>query len=175
MARRWESLPSEAMHRPGAGIGTQETREITEWNPQIQLPVCLHGYDNPHSEALPGRSDATRTHTRIGYLRCPDGRVWRQQRCLVFSFQWFFHRKELDIGIPVLPRQAWRHVAEGRSWWGTSFGRLQRDSPVRRGSSRRRWWESSVWSRWLRGQLQFPEGHPGVREPPTQGCRRRKR
>ena len=146
-------LPPGAMQRPGVGIGTQETREITEWNPQIRLPVCLHGYDYPPEEALIDRSDATGPHTRIGWLRRPGGGVRWQQRCLVDNFAGLNHLEGLDVGIPVLSRQAGRHIAEGGSWWGCSFGRLQRDSTIRWSSSCRRWWEPSVWSRRYRAAI----------------------
>ena len=40
---------ARAISMPEVGSGTQETRGITGWNPQIQLSLCLHGYYNPLS------------------------------------------------------------------------------------------------------------------------------
>ncbi len=166
--RRPRTVPGQCQ-RPMSRPDTQETREIAGWNPQIRLPLCLHGYNDPHSQAQDRRSDATGPGPRIGRLQCAHGGMWRQQRCLVVIFRWVVHRKGLDIGIPVLPGQAWGHVAEGGEWWRTSLGWIQRDAPVRRGSPGWSRWESTVWSWRLWRKLQVPEGHPGVRESPAQG------
>ena len=166
--RRPRTMPGRCQ-RPMSHPDTQETREIAGWNPQIRLPLCLDGYNDSLSQAQIRRPDATGPGPRIGRLQCAHGGMWRQQRCVVVIFRWVVHGKGLDIGIPGLPEQAWRHLAEGGEWWWASLWWIQRNAPIRRGSPSWGRWKSSVWSRRLWRQLQVPEGHPGVRKSPAQG------
>jgi len=165
--KRWRLASPGPYQCPRSGSGTQETREIIGWYPQIRLPLCLHGYDNPLIQAHDPRSGATGPGPRFGCLRTIDGGMRRQQqRSLVGNLRWFIHRKGFDIGVPVLPRQARRHAAEWSKRGAAALGCRWRCTTVR--------WGSAIWRRRLRQQLEFPEGAEGVRQPPTEGCGRRK-